>query len=74
MKGRVTFETARCKGCGLCISVCPKHILALDKGIINERGYHPSGVTDQSQCIACGNCARVCPDSVITVLKHKEEA
>ncbi len=73
MKGRVTFDQDRCKGCGLCVSVCPKHILALDSGITNKKGYHPSGVTDPEQCIACGNCARVCPDSVITVERLKEE-
>ncbi len=73
MKGRVTFDRDRCKGCGLCVSVCPKHILALDTTVTNAKGYHPSGVTDMDQCIACTNCARMCPDSVITVERLKED-
>lgn len=73
MKPEVIFNLNRCKGCGLCVSVCPKNILWLDETKTNTKGYHPSGISDQSLCIACGNCARVCPDSVITVLKHEEE-
>ncbi|NLB17125.1 MAG: 4Fe-4S binding protein, partial [Clostridiales bacterium] len=26
---KVTFNVERCKGCGLCVSVCPKKILEL---------------------------------------------
>ena len=70
MQARLTFDRDRCKGCELCISVCPKHILALDMTSANVKGYHPVGVTDLSQCIACASCARICPDSVITVEKE----
>ena len=73
MKARVSFREERCKGCGLCVSVCPRHILQLDETRTNTRGYHPSTIIDQSQCIACCNCARICPDSVITVEKNAEE-
>ncbi len=73
MKAKVTFNLDRCKGCGLCVSVCPKKILRLDGSAVNRKGYHPSMIIDQDLCIACGNCARVCPDSVITVTKTVEE-
>ena len=69
MKTKVTFNTDRCKGCELCVTVCPKHILALDMEHTNIKGYHPAGITDQSQCIACASCAKICPDSIITVEK-----
>ena len=67
---KVTFVTDRCKGCGLCVTACPKKILALDLETVNKKGYHPAGVTDISLCIACASCARICPDSVITVEKE----
>ena len=73
MKAKVTFNLDRCKGCGLCVSVCPKHIFSLDETVTNVKGYHPSGIIDQDKCIACGNCARICPDSVITVEKFPED-
>jgi 2-oxoglutarate ferredoxin oxidoreductase subunit delta len=68
-KGRVTFNEDICKGCGLCTTVCPVHILALDTSKINVKGYHPAGATDPEKCIACTNCATICPDVVITVEK-----
>lgn len=66
---KVTFDREKCKGCGLCAEVCPKHIVALEKEVINQKGYHPAGVTDQSLCIGCAFCATMCPDTVITVEK-----
>ncbi len=66
-KGKVTFNDDACKGCGLCVSVCPKEIVELNKEKINAKGYSPAYVTDQELCIACGNCAIMCPDSVIKV-------
>jgi len=62
----VTFREDKCKGCELCISVCPKNILAL-RDTINTKGYHPVGVTDQDQCIGCCSCALSCPDGVIRI-------
>ena len=66
---KVTFNTERCKGCGLCIEVCPKKILELDQSSLNSKGYHPAGVTNQEECIGCAFCATMCPDCVITVEK-----
>ena len=66
---KVTFNEERCKGCGLCVNACPKLILTLEKEIINQKGYHPAAITDQSACIACAFCATMCPDSVIKVEK-----
>lgn len=66
---KVTFNTERCKGCSLCIEVCPKKILELDQSSLNSKGYHPAKVTDMSKCIACAMCATMCPDCVIKVEK-----
>ena len=66
---RITFDADRCKGCGLCVGVCPKKILTLDTDKLNKKGYHPAAITDQSACIACAMCATVCPDVVIRVEK-----
>ena len=64
-----TFNQDRCKGCELCVSVCPKHILTLDKDVTNIKGYHPAACTDESQCVGCASCAKICPDSIITIKK-----
>ena len=65
---KVTIAGDGCKGCGLCVSACPKKILALT-GEINAKGYRPAVVTDAHACIACAFCAIMCPDAVITVEK-----
>ena len=70
-KGKVTFQEDLCKGCGLCVSVCPTKIISLDKGKINKKGYYPAVVTDMDNCIGCANCAIMCPDVVITVERIK---
>ena len=59
-KMQVRFE--RCKGCGLCVTVCPKQIVALQKEHRNEKGYFTAECTDQDACISCAMCAMICPD------------
>jgi len=56
-----------CKGCGLCVEVCPKHVLELDVAIVNGLGYHPVRLTDAAGCTSCALCARICPDAVFEV-------
>jgi len=64
----LTFQRDRCKGCGLCISLCPKKILALDT-TANVKGYRPVVCKDEEACIGCASCAKICPDSIITIRK-----
>lgn len=66
-KGKVIIEENRCKGCGLCTTVCPVNIVTLDTARINAKGYHPVTITDMDKCIGCTNCATMCPDNVLTV-------
>ena len=58
-----------CKGCGLCIEVCPKKIVLIREDILNAKGFHPAGVNEMEKCIGCAFCATMCPDCVITVEK-----
>ncbi len=69
---KVTFLEEKCKGCSLCVSVCPKTIIQLDDEKLNAKGYNPAFIAenDQEKCIACAMCAKMCPDCVITVEKN----
>ncbi|MCR5608696.1 MAG: 4Fe-4S binding protein [Lachnospiraceae bacterium] len=64
---KITINETLCKGCGLCVSACPKQILALSKEKMNSKGYHPATIIDMEKCIGCTSCAIMCPDVVITV-------
>jgi len=62
---KATPNTDLCKGCRLCVGVCPKHaIIPLTE--VNKKGYEIIKV-DQDLCIGCGMCYRMCPDYVFTV-------
>ena len=66
---KVTFNEDLCKGCGLCVDACPKHLLEIAKGNIYAKGHSPARITAQEKCIGCAFCATMCPDCVITVEK-----
>ena len=68
---KVVFDRDRCKGCELCINACPKSILALDSSV-NNKGYHPAGITDESACVGCRSCATMCPDCCISIYELEE--
>lgn len=69
MAGNVSFRRDRCKGCGLCITVCQKNIIVMEETATNRKGYHPATVRpeDMEKCVGCASCAKICPDSIITV-------
>ena len=72
-KGNIKIETERCKGCGLCINVCPFHLLEQD-GEINSKSYQPARKAPdweerEKGCSACTMCALVCPEVAIEVYR-----
>lgn len=66
---KVTFKEELCKGCKLCVSVCPKKIIEMDAEKLNLKGFHPATVKEMDKCIGCAFCATICPDCVIEVEK-----
>lgn len=66
---RVLIETERCKGCGLCIAVCPPAVLGL--GALNTKGYAAAVLLDNERCTSCTACALICPDAAITVYRPR---
>ncbi len=64
---KLTFQDERCKGCGLCVSACPRQLLTLSKTRLNQKGHAPVELTNEAECIGCAFCATMCPDCVITV-------
>jgi 2-oxoglutarate ferredoxin oxidoreductase subunit delta len=64
----LTFNEERCKGCGLCVTFCPKKCLHVSERL-NKQGYPVAEAVDLSDCTGCCFCAWMCPDVVITVRK-----
>ena len=65
LMAKLTFKTDNCKGCELCVNVCPKNVLALNKEKINKKGHHPVIAAREDDCIGCGACAGQCPVGAI---------
>ena len=64
---KLTFQTDRCKGCGLCVVACPKGLIAIARDKLNQKGHHPAELTDPEACVGCASCAIMCPDCIIEV-------
>lgn len=69
-KGTVVAKVDRCKGCELCTTVCPQHLLSMAHDRFNARGYRPVQLIDpEEKCTGCTLCALICPDLVLTVYR-----
>ena len=69
---RIVFIEERCKGCLLCVGVCPMDIIRQSDRLnrlayrVAEQGEHAE------QCLGCARCAIMCPDIAIRVFKTKK--
>jgi len=81
VKGRIEVDFERCKGCGLCITVCPKKQIEISDRL-NTKGYYPARFLQEDvlemaefKCTGCALCAITCPDVAIEVYREsKDEA
>jgi 2-oxoglutarate ferredoxin oxidoreductase subunit delta len=72
MKWNLDFD--RCKGCGLCTTVCPKKLVAMQSHRLNKEGFYTAECSDDDACTACTLCAMMCPDCAITIIGKAKEA
>ena len=68
-KSHVVFPE-HCKGCGLCLEICPVDALSWSKTEINYIN-RPIPNVDIAKCISCLKCQQICPDVAIKVVKKK---
>jgi 2-oxoglutarate ferredoxin oxidoreductase subunit delta len=68
-KGYIEIDQVMCKGCALCISFCPKDVIALSTKP-NVAGYVPAAVSKTEDCTGCAVCALVCPEVAIEVYRE----
>lgn len=75
--GIAHVDTSKCLGCGLCETICPKHIISMipqeteavvmcsntDKGADARKAC-------KNACIGCKKCEKTCPQNAITVVNN----
>ncbi len=64
-KMNVAFDV--CKGCGLCVTACPKKIVEIQHEKLNKKGYNTAVCVNDDACVGCALCAMMCPDCAITI-------
>jgi 2-oxoglutarate ferredoxin oxidoreductase subunit delta len=69
----IVIDEACCKGCGICIGLCPKSILE-SSNQLNSRGYHVPSIVDGNGCTNCRQCELLCPDLAIFIIEEPESA
>ncbi len=70
MRGTISIDEDRCKGCELCTTVCTKHVIEM-AGYFTPRGYKPARLVDpKGECTGCLLCSTICPDVAITVYRE----
>ena len=55
----LTYDAARCSGCGMCSTVCP-HGVFVQPGDVAELVHY-------ERCMECGACSLNCPTGAIAV-------
>ena len=73
----VQIKDDRCKGCAICVEICPKHVLAMSKepmasgyllAQVITRKPAEGGSASGGKCIGCMECEMHCPDLAIEVI------
>ena len=72
MSYQMDIDQERCKGCGLCVSVCPKKALELSEES-NPMGYFPAYQARPEDCNYCAICCMMCPDVAITITQTADD-
>ena len=57
-----------CKGCYICLEVCPKKVYEKSPEV-SEKGFQPVFVAHPELCTRCLQCEMLCPDLAINVEK-----
>lgn len=62
----INVDENLCKGCGYCVSECPKQILALLPAP-SRIGFNTVHLVDPEKCIRCRKCEFICPEMAIFI-------
>ncbi len=62
----IDVDTFLCKGCGICVEMCPRKVFEWSKEL-SEKGVHYPVPINAEKCVKCKLCELLCPDFAIAV-------
>lgn len=62
----VTLDREKCRGCLLCLDICPNELFLRDSAP-NASGALPALMRYPEYCINCMKCVAICPDQAFSV-------
>jgi 2-oxoglutarate ferredoxin oxidoreductase subunit delta len=68
---KISIDKGLCKGCGICLSICPKNVYGFSANRNSYGSSMPEAVSE-SECIGCSLCERMCPDAAINVEEEQK--
>ena len=69
MKGMITIDIERCKGCAYCAIACPASVIVMSN-YFNKSGFPPAAAEHPEKCTGCAICANMCPEVAIEVYRN----
>ena len=70
---KIKLNGSWCKGCGLCIEICPKNVYDRESKV-STKGFREIIIKNPDTCNQCQLCELLCPDLAITIEQIKENA
>jgi len=68
---KILIDPKYCKGCELCIAVCPKKTIERGHSLTTYGTLYPVQAHPEN-CMACKMCGVICPEAAIEVYKGEE--
>ena len=67
----IIIDDQFCKGCNLCVEVCPRKVFG-PGGQRSRAGYSMPKALEPEKCSVCFLCEMTCPDLALTVVEDKK--
>jgi len=67
---KIAINPDYCKGCNICVALCPKDVLR-PSNQMNAKGYVLPEAVNLEACTCCNLCVIICPDLAIAVKDSK---
>lgn len=68
---RVEIDQEFCKGCDICLELCPKQVFQ-ESDEISPKGFKKRVPLFSERCVGCLICEELCPDLAISVWRVEQ--